>query len=138
MSEQLEFGSEDWLEAMEQSVRAAFEAAPDRDDINFSYAETYTNIPKHLDGPEGLGYTVRMEAGNLTFLPTASTDVDVVMIADYDAILPRVKMVVADDPERWASTRQPLLDAGHLRTEGTGAFPSFMLEVHDVMARRTR
>ena len=138
-SEKFAVGTDDWFEVMEQAVREAHAQCDDRDVLDVSFSEEFTAPPTGLDRPGGLGYTVRFSGGRCEFERTPRADVDVRIRADYTAILPRVRAVIAETPPaEWSSSREALVAAGQLEHLGHGAVPSFMFLVHDVVARATR
>jgi len=132
-----EFASPDWLSHVEKALAGAFEPVRDEPGLVFSYAERYTDVPPHLRRPDGNGYTARFQKGSFTFERKPSSDVDVLITADYHAILPRVRMVIADDPVRWSKGWRPIIEAGHLTVSDSRSFPGFLDGVHDVIARGT-
>jgi hypothetical protein len=141
--QKLEFGSAAWIDALRVTIADALAAAgPEADEVSFSICEIYRDPPAHIVPETGvLGWHCRIVDRSLSFVLSPADDVDVVVDADYDALLPLARMIYGDDPEVHAERDRVfgrLLKDGRMRVRGDlDMRPAFLDGVHDTMARIT-
>jgi hypothetical protein len=129
-----EFGSPEWTARIRQAFEEAITGAAE---ISFSISERYTDPPPRLAPADGaLGWTCSIDGGTIAFSSVPSDDADVVVVADYESILPLVRLTQSDinaSPELAAR----LVAEGRLLVKTRRRAPTLFNGIHDVMAAVT-
>jgi hypothetical protein len=106
----------------------------------FSISETYTNVPAAMSrsGDGRVAWTCRLNAPSVHFERSASTDVDLYMEADYEAIIALVRFVVTpDNQNEYQRVAQQAMADHRIRTVGDLGRAAFAQELHNEVAERT-
>jgi hypothetical protein len=138
-----EFASPLWMAALHGIIaeRVAREL-PDKPDLAMSLCEVFEGAPAHFAGPSGVvAWSCVVCDGEIDFRQTARDDVALQVRADYAAVLPLGRYVVAGDPARQAELTAlgaALADAGKLKRRGERPPAERALSsIHDAIARLT-
>ena len=145
--ETYEFASAAWFETLRRNiVRLVGAAGPEMDGVRWTVCEVFTDVPRHLaQGPDGkAAWHCRIRGREIDFglgeIPGSECDFKVT--ADYTAILPFAKVVLAGDPAVLEKVNADLLKAameGKVVLEGNRETrPEALATLHDDMVRVTR
>ncbi|MES2987352.1 MAG: hypothetical protein V4808_05570 [Pseudomonadota bacterium] len=137
------FGSREWLAFLHGIFReraAQMKAAGG--DVSFSMCEVFTDPPAEIaNDADRLVWSCVITDGEVDFRTSERDDVNIKIIADYQACLPICRFDTQGDPARAAemgAMMKKLREAGQIEvitqgSNGAGTMPS----VHDATARVT-
>ncbi|WP_257555983.1 hypothetical protein [Sphingobium sp. CFD-2] len=117
--ERYELCSPQWLDAMREYYRTAFES---KDLLGFEFIRTYefTNPPQHLRKPgrETIGYALSLKDGRMEVIgePLPLGEAQSVVLTDYDASL-QLRQWDGSDPA-YPAFRSTIVEAGKLKFFG--------------------
>jgi len=142
--EKFEFASQPYVQELRRQLEDALKDS-DLAGLEFTMSEEYTNAPGHLCGPDSgsIGFHFKISGGCVEVEACPRDDADVSIIADYQSVLPFVRLEQGRDPVQDQATQDAaaqLMRQGKLVVKGDmAARPAVVQQahLHNRMAIRT-